>query len=137
MKKKVILIISPVLIFTLIIIVILFSTFLKYKEEFSSSNFISDIDITKIKDGKYEGEYRTTLVSSKVQVYVKNGKIKSIDIIEHKHGRGKKGEEVINRVISAQSLRVDAVSGATISSKVILKALENALLKGGSYVRDY
>jgi len=137
MKKKVILIISPVLIFTLIIIVILFSTFLKYKEEFSSSNFISDIDITKIKDGEYEGEYRTTLVSSKVLVYVKNGKIKSIDIIEHKHGRGKKGEEVINRVISAQSLRVDAVSGATISSKVILKALENALLKGGSYVRDY
>jgi len=137
MKKKVILIISPVLIFTLIIIVILFSTFLKYKEEFSSSNFISDIDITKIKDGEYEGEYRTTLVSSKVQVYVKNGKIKRIDIIEHKHGRGKKGEEVINRVISAQSLRVDAISGATISSKVILKALENALLKGGSYVRDY
>jgi len=137
MKKKVILIISPVLIFTLIIIVILFSTFLKYKEEFSSSNFISDIDITKIKDGEYEGEYRTTLVSSKVQVYVKNGKIKRIDIIEHKHGRGKKGEEVINRVISAQSLRVDAISGATISSKVILKALENALLKRGSYVRDY
>jgi hypothetical protein len=66
MKKKVILIISPVLIFTLIIIVILFSTFLKYKEEFSSSNFISDIDITKIKDGEYEGEYRTTLVFSKV-----------------------------------------------------------------------
>ncbi|GAI95081.1 unnamed protein product, partial [marine sediment metagenome] len=31
------------------------------------------------------------------------------------------------KVVEAQTLQVDAVSGATYSSKVILKAIENAL----------
>lgn len=33
-------------------------------------------------------------------------------------------------VISRQSLEVDAVSGATVSSKCIIKAIENALQSG-------
>ena len=36
-------------------------------------------------------------------------------------------DELINNVIKNQSLDVDVVSGATVSSKAILKAIENAL----------
>jgi uncharacterized protein with FMN-binding domain len=37
---------------------------------------------------------------------------------------------MLPRVIDAQSLAVDAVSGSTYSSKVVLKAIETALKKG-------
>lgn len=33
-------------------------------------------------------------------------------------------------VVNAQSLQVDTISGATNSSKTILKAMENALISG-------
>ena len=36
-------------------------------------------------------------------------------------------EEIIGRVIAAQNTTVDAVSGATVSSKALLKAIDNAL----------
>ena len=38
-----------------------------------------------------------------------------------------KAEKIVNDVISEQSSEVDAVSGATVSSKCIIKAIENAL----------
>jgi len=36
-------------------------------------------------------------------------------------------ELITDMVIDSQSLKVDVVSGATYSSKIILKAIENAL----------
>ncbi len=39
-------------------------------------------------------------------------------------------EIITDKVIDTQSLQVDAISGATYSSKTILKAIENALKKG-------
>ena len=42
---------------------------------------------------------------------------------------GEKAEEIIYEVINMQSIDVDTVSGATYSSKVILKAIENALIE--------
>lgn len=101
-----------------------------YSKKFYSPNFISEINLLKIKDGAYEGEYKSLLVSARVKVEVKKGRIKNINIIEHKHGRGKRGEEITNSVLSSQSLKVNPISGATVSSKVILKAIESALKKG-------
>ena len=50
-----------------------------------------------------------------------------IVLIEHKNERGAAAEEITDKVIAAQSLQVDTISGATSSSKVVLKAIENAL----------
>ncbi len=36
-------------------------------------------------------------------------------------------KQIINTIIEAQSLQVDAVSGATLTTKAYLKAVENAL----------
>lgn len=40
-----------------------------------------------------------------------------------------KAKIINNHVVEKQTLDVDLVSGATVSSKVILKAIENALSK--------
>ncbi len=58
---------------------------------------------------------------------VKNHQITEIELVKHKSGRGAPAEIIPSKVVEAQTLQVDAVSGATYSSKVILKAIENAL----------
>ncbi len=90
---------------------------------------INDVDFSEIEDGEYIGEYKTTLVSAKVKVTIEDHKIIKIEILEHDNGRGKKAEKIIETVIEEQTLSVDVISGATASSKVILKAIEKSLLK--------
>ena len=84
-------------------------------------------DLANISDGIYVGEYSVIPVRVKVEVFVTEHKITDIKIIEHENGLGSKAEKIVNDVISEQSLEVDAVSGATVSSKCILKAVENAI----------
>ena len=48
-------------------------------------------------------------------------------MLEHKNGQGTPAEVIPEKVVETQTLEVDIVSGATYSSKVILKAIENAL----------
>lgn len=104
----------------------------KYKNEVADIQ-IKDIDMTKIPDGKYTGECDVNFIDAKVVVEVKNKKIINITIVKHKNGRGKPAEKVVDEVKEKNSLQVDAVSGATNSSKVILKAIENALSNNKNY----
>lgn len=87
-----------------------------------------EVDPASIPDGSYIGECDTDFVYAKVQVTIKDGKIVSMDLLEHRQGRGKAAESIIDRIIAKQSIDVDTVSGATNSSKVIKKAVENALI---------
>jgi uncharacterized protein with FMN-binding domain len=86
------------------------------------------VNATGIPDGVYNGSYEIAPVKVSVQVTVKNEAIANIVILEHQNGRGGKAEMIVNDVVKNQSLEVAAVSGATVSSKTILKAVENALL---------
>ena len=90
---------------------------------------INNIDLLNVEDGIYIGEYKTTMVSAKVQVTVKSNEISDIKILVHECGTGTKAQIIVDDVVNTQSLDVDTVSGATLSSKVILKAVENALLQ--------
>ena len=101
----------------------------KYKKIISGVE-ITTPDLAKIQDGTYTGDFDAILVSADVDVMVKDHKITEIRINKHDNGRGKKAEAITDQVIAKQSLAVDTVSGATNSSKVILKAIENALEKG-------
>ena len=96
----------------------------------TDSLIIETVDLQKIKDGTYEGEYKSFPVIAVVSIKVKNHKITEIKIIKHREGKGEKAEAIIEDVIRAQSLEVDTISGATRSSKCILKAIENALQRG-------
>jgi len=91
---------------------------------------VKEVNVSNVSDGTYIGEYVTTMVSAEVKVNVADGEITNIKVIEHDCGTGYDAEVIIDDVVDAQSLQVDAISGATLSSKVILKAVEDALLDG-------
>lgn len=93
---------------------------------------ISEVDLSKIDDGVYKGSYKSFPIAAEVEVTVKDHAIKQIDLIKHENGQGAKAEIIPDRVVGAQSLKVDTVSGATYSSKVILKAIENALINANN-----
>ncbi len=91
---------------------------------------IADVKPASIKDGTYEGTQRNLPISAKVRLELQGGRIVSIMVLEHHHGSGRGAEAIVERVIDSQSLEVDAISGATLSSKVLLKAIERALDQG-------
>ena len=81
-------------------------------------------------DGVYRGNYdlKGSPVRVILDVTVQDEKITAIKIVKHISSPiGKKAEKITERIIEKQDLGVDAVSGATGSSKAILKAVENAL----------
>lgn len=85
------------------------------------------LNLSELDDGYYEGSFGAGIVSATVRVAVSGHEIKSIEIVKHNNGRGKPAEAITASVIENQSVEVDVISGATYSSKVILKAIENAL----------
>ena len=97
-----------------------------YKQAVKETTF-EDINISDIPDGVYVGEYDVDFIYAKVEVTVQNGEITNINILEHRHERGKTAEVITDSIIDEQKIDVDAISGATNSSTVIKKAVENAL----------
>lgn len=83
-----------------------------------------------LKDGIYEGEAKDGPVKVITKVTIQNQRISIIELMEHRTWRGKAAETLIpDRIIAEQSTRVDAVSGATISSRAIMNAVEAAVRK--------
>ena len=84
----------------------------------------------KLRDGVYEGSYKAGLNKVDVRVTIKDSRIVDIEIVKHRAWKGKKAEPVIPiRIIEQQSTEVDAVSGATNSSQVIMNAVQRAIEK--------
>lgn len=88
---------------------------------------IAEVDLSTIEDGTYTGSYSAFPVSAEVSVTVKDHVITGIELLKHDNGQGTPAEVIPGKVVETQSLQVDIVSGATHSSLVILKAIENAL----------
>lgn len=141
MKRKHPILLTVFILFVgIILAVTALTSIIKKNLEHLSDLPIAEIDLTRINDGIYIGSYSAFPVAAKVDVEIKDHKITGITLIKHTHGQGSKAEIMPQKVVEAQSLDVDAVSGATYSSKVILKAVENALANkinkistGGSY----
>ena len=87
---------------------------------------IGDIDLGKYADGVYKGIYEYYRWSNEVSVNLQNHRITDIDVKNKEDLPKGLVEKITEEVINKQSLKVDAVSGATVSSKTILKAIENA-----------
>ncbi len=105
------------------------STLGNYKKQVEAIH-ITGVDLTEVQDGTYDGSCETLMVSADVRVTVKDHQITDIELVRHNNGKGAPAEVIPQKIIEAQSLEVDIVSGATDSSKVILKATENALTLG-------
>lgn len=100
---------------------------------------ITDVDFKKLRDGVYTGAYcgvKESLRNAAVEVTVASGAVTKIKVTEGSLANEKQTSEVrnglsindlFNRVIKSQSLKVDVISGATLTSNAHLKAVENAL----------
>jgi len=84
-----------------------------------------------LKDGVYEGEYRKGINKAVVKVIITDGRIAEIELVKHTASWiGNKANEIIPReIVEQQSTRIDAVSGATNSSRVIMNAVQKAIEK--------
>ena len=91
---------------------------------------IGTIAVNQVKDGTYEGSEDIFPVTASIRLTVSAGAITDIVMLSHSHGPRHGADAILPRVIAAQSLTVDAVSGSSYSSKVVLKAIETALKKG-------
>ena len=85
-------------------------------------------------DGEYTGSGTGFHGTIQVAVTIQNGYLTAIRIVSHRDdekyfSRAKAG--MIDRIVSAQSLNVDTVSGATYSSKGIKEAVADAI--GNNY----
>ncbi|NMB01245.1 MAG: FMN-binding protein [Firmicutes bacterium] len=82
------------------------------------------------KDGVFTGTAQGFNAPVKVQVTIEGGKLSKIDVVEHAEtpGLGDRAFNVmIPKMIDAQSVEVDTVSGATISSEALIDAIRDAL----------
>ncbi len=92
---------------------------------------IQDIDLAKIRDGSFPGDFSYGDFTYQVTVTVKNHRIEDVKILKNRTTEhAQRAEGVVEEILKSQSLNVDAVSGATTTSKALLKTVENALTKG-------
>jgi uncharacterized protein with FMN-binding domain len=95
---------------------------------------LNAVDFSKLNDGTYHGAYGGGMYkwrANECDVTVASGKVTDIQLVGSKDPGGKntKHEALYDRVIQAQSLQVDTISGATLTSKAYLQAVENALIQ--------
>lgn len=88
------------------------------------------VSASELVDGVYQGTGTDLPVKVVVEVTIRNQRIAKIELLKHRKWRGGAAEKAVpERIILAQSTQVDAVSGATISSRAIMKAVQNAVGK--------
>lgn len=102
---------------------------------------IEDVDFKALRDGTFEGKFKGTKDSFRdvsVEVKISSGALTKIkvkkDTLEKRNAKTNDKyfaavNEMFEKVVNAQSLKVDTVSGATLTCKSHLKAVENALEK--------
>lgn len=127
-KGKIIVACIIIVVITVIISACVAVRYRNYQTEVRRMSF-SNVNIRSVPDGIYIGECDVDVLYARVAVAVRNGAIVDVTLLEHKNERGEKAENIITEVIKQQRLDVDAVASATNSSKVIRKAMENALLQ--------
>ncbi len=87
-------------------------------------------NIALLPAGTYTGQAFLFPVSVTAEVAVADGRITAVHLPRHFHGRGQAAEAIIDQVIAYQTVELDSIAGATHSTAVILKAIEDALQGG-------
>lgn len=93
---------------------------------------IDDIDFSTLEEGVYPGSYPGGMHewrANTVEVTVGPGRVHTVRLVESAELEVDDPEYagLVRRIIEAQSLDVDGISGATLTSKAHLKAIELAL----------
>ena len=94
----------------------------------------SEVSTEGLKDGEYEGTATGYGGPLTVRITVKGGKLTDIKVVSQTETPEyfNRAKAVIGKILSSGNVNVDSVSGATISSNAIKKAVADALSKAGS-----
>ena len=94
----------------------------------------SEVSTDGLKDGEYEGTATGYGGPLTVRITVKGGKLTDIKVVSQTETPEyfNRAKAVIGKILSSGNVNVDSVSGATISSNAIKKAVADALQKAGS-----
>lgn len=88
---------------------------------------ISDVDLSGMADGVYRGSYHKKRWTYDVEVTVAGHKITAIANTNQRTKMQKSfNAKAAELIIKKQSPKIDAISGATISTKAYAKAVESA-----------
>ncbi len=88
---------------------------------------VGSVDMSKVPDGTYEGSYGFFHDSAKVRVTVQDHRITGVEMLSSGGAAEDDIPALTQRILDQQSVQVDLVTGASVSQKVFLKAIENAL----------
>ena len=89
---------------------------------------IGKIDLSKVEDGTYTGSFNGGRWSNTLSVTVKGHRITGLKVVKDVQFKlPEKMKLLFDRVLDAQTLQVDTVTGSTVTSKAYLKSIENAL----------
>ena len=84
----------------------------------------------RIENGVYKSKYSGGRWSNEVNVTISERKVTKIDIVKSVSFEMTEVTSVlVKNVIEKQNTTIDIISGATVTSKAYLKAIENALSK--------
>ncbi|MFP4364141.1 MAG: FMN-binding protein [Spirochaetia bacterium] len=123
-----------------LLLILSFSSCMSASEVTDYFNSIADPDFARLADGRYYGEYTVDMpfgviaMNSTVAVNLVITENR-LERIEYVIPEGYREEEVFlamaDRVVEAQSIEVDGVSGATVSNTAFFKAVEVAASGSG------
>lgn len=89
---------------------------------------INKVDLSMLEDGIYSGEFNQGRFTNRLEVEVKMNRISNITIVEDVvFALTEVSRELFENLLLHQSNDIDVISGATVTSKAYLKAVENAL----------
>lgn len=92
---------------------------------------IHEVDLAKVPDGVYKGAYSKVRWNYAVAVTVKDHRIVSIiRTNKSKFPELRVEDKATTSIIDKQSVKIDAISGATLNTRAFQKAVEHALLEG-------
>lgn len=108
-------------------------SFISKEHREAASLPLNAVNFDQLRDGTYHGVYEGGMYRWRVNacdVTVTNNKVVGIQLAGSNDPGAKNTdyEMLYERVVQAQSLQVDTISGATLTSKAYLQCVENALI---------
>lgn len=98
---------------------------------------VSEVDISKVSDGVYTDSYESSHLSATVDVTIVSGRIADVELTAFTGIDNARAEFVCDRVVFYQLLNVpDDDVGTQPTDKIVLKAIENALVSSNAYRED-
>lgn len=93
---------------------------------------VSSLDFSALPDGIYQGSFSHRRWSYQVEVQVRAGVVEAIEITKCAHEPLVRSlnQRVIEEILQNQSLDVQGVSGATVNTRALQKAIEDAVRTG-------